>query len=514
MMQRRPHSKLILFVALLLAVDWFLYFRHAAHFFSADTVFWLNYRVFSVSDYLSKLIHLNPQLWYRPLANQLVESILFPIVGLHPIPYRIPVYAIFLAITVLVYALVLAISRRHLAAAIAAFFFSIQTANAYTTYDVGFMPELLYTFFYIGGTLAYLRYVEAENRVAYGISLACFLFALLSKEAAVTLPVTLIAMHLIFYPGDRRFPRRLIYAVRATAPHMLMLIVYLVFAIGYLNVRDFTLTKLMNQSQPTGDYFPVFGSGMLKSADVSLSWAFNIPRAYSAQLPALDPFTLGYLKCFRALVLLLIAVVLIRSDRKSILFGAAWFWITLFPALPLIRHFLPYYLFLPGVGLSLIVGIIFAWSYDALSRIHTSIAAAIIVLTFSSLFYVTSNGIDSAIERDGILGGSAKPAWNTLNDLRNFYPKLPEGATVYFVDGNEDLSWCHAGGGLIKMAYATDKISVLYETQGDHFSPETQNVFVFGVRNGHLIDETNHYRTSPHDFARFINSSSTYRPVR
>ena len=43
---------------------------------------------------------------------------------------------------------------------------------------------------------------------------------------------------------------------------------------------------------------------------------------------------------------------------------------------------------------------------------------------------------------------------------------------------------------------------------------ETQNVFVFGVRNGHLIDETNHYRTSPHDFARFINSSSSYRPVR
>jgi hypothetical protein len=213
--------------------------------------------------------------------------------------------------------------------------------------------------------------------------------------------------------------------VRATAPHMLMLIVYLVFAIGYLNVRDFTLTKLMNQSQPTGDYFPVFGSGMLKSADVSLSWAFNIPRAYSAQLPALDPFTLGYLKFFRALVFLLIAVVLIRSDRKSILFGAAWFWITLFPALPLIRHFLPYYLFLPGVGLSLIVGIVFAWSYDALSRIHTSIAAAIIVLT-----------------------------------------------------------------------------------------SETQNVFVFGVRNGHLIDETNHYRTSPHDFARFINSSSSYRPVR
>jgi hypothetical protein len=514
MMQRGPHWKLIAFVALLLAVDWFLYFRHAAHFFSGDTVLLLSFRGLTVSDYLKEFIQLNPSLWYRPLANELIESILFPIAGLHPIPYRIPVYATFLAITVLVYTLVLALSRRHLAAAIAAFFFSIQMANAYTTYDVGFMPELLYAFFYIAGTLAYLRYVETENRVAYGISLACFVFALLSKEAAVTLPLTLLAMHVIFYPGHRRFQRRLIHAVRATAPHMLILIVYLVFTIGYLNVRGFTLTKLMNQSQPTGDYFPVFGSGMLKSADLSLSWVFSIPRSYSAQLPALDPLMLGYLKFFRAVVLLLIAVVLIRSDRKSILFGFGWFWITVFPALPLIRHFLPYYVFLPAVGLSLIVGIVFAWSYDALSRIHTSIAAAIIVLTFSGLLYVMSNRIDTAIEHDGILGGSARPAWNTLNDMRNFYPKLPERATVYFVDGNEYLSWYHASGGLIKMAYATDKISVLYESQGDQFSPETQNVFVFGVRNGRLIDETNHYRTSPHDFARFINSSSSYRPVR
>jgi protein O-mannosyl-transferase len=514
MMQGGRHLKLIAFVALLLVVDSFLYFRHAAHFFSGDSVLLLSFRGVSVSDYLKEFIQLNPSLWYRPLANELIESILFPIAGLHPIPYRIPVYAIFLAITVAVYALVLALSRRHLAAAIAAFFFSIQTANAYTTYDVGFMPELLYAFFYVASTLAYLRYVETENRAAFGISLACFVFALLSKEAAVTLPVTLFVMHVIFYPGHRRSPRRLIYAVRATAPHMLILIVYLVFALGYLNVRGFTVTKLMNQSQPSSDYFPVFGSGMLKTADVSLSWVFNIPRAYTAQLEPLNPFMLGYLKFFRGVVLLLIAVVLIRSERKSILFGLAWFWITLFPALPLIMHFLPYYVFLPAVGLSLIVGIVFAWLYDALSRIHTSIAAAIIVLTFSGLFYVTSNRIDTAIEHDGILGGSAKPAWNTLNDLRNFYPRLPEGATLYFVDGNEYLSWYHAYGGLIKMAYGTDKISVLYESQGDQFSPKTQNVFVFGVRNGRLIDETIHYRTNPQDFARFINSSSSYRPIR
>src|SRR5215475_2431612 len=46
------------------------------------------------------------------------------------------------------------------------------------------------------------------------------------------------------------------------------------------------------------------------------------------------------------------------------------------------------------------------------------------------------------------------------------------------------------------------------------FPPETQNLFVFGVRNGRLIDEATHYRFNPHDFARFVNSSSSYQAIR
>jgi hypothetical protein len=50
----------------LLVVDSFLYFRHAAHFFSGDSVLLLNFREVSVSDYLKEFIQLNPSLWYRP----------------------------------------------------------------------------------------------------------------------------------------------------------------------------------------------------------------------------------------------------------------------------------------------------------------------------------------------------------------------------------------------------------------------------------------------------------------
>src|SRR5262245_28410264 len=119
--------KIIVFCAVILVVDWFLYFRHAGHFFQGDTVFLLNNRASSVSGFLNEFIELNRSGWYRPLTNELLESILYPMAGLNPIPYRIPVYVVFIAVTAGVYALVLQLTRRHLAAAIAAFFFTIHT---------------------------------------------------------------------------------------------------------------------------------------------------------------------------------------------------------------------------------------------------------------------------------------------------------------------------------------------------------------------------------------------------
>src|SRR5215475_348702 len=93
------------FFVLLLIVDWFLYFQHGGHFFQGDSIYLLNYRAGSLSEYLKEFVKLNPSGWYRPLANELIESIFYPIAGLNPVPYRIPVYLLFFAISVGVYAL-------------------------------------------------------------------------------------------------------------------------------------------------------------------------------------------------------------------------------------------------------------------------------------------------------------------------------------------------------------------------------------------------------------------------
>jgi hypothetical protein len=499
MNERQRRAAIAAFFAFILLVDWFLYFRHIGHFFQADTIFLLGHRATSVLDYLKEFVRLNPSGWYRPLTNELIESIFYPFAGLNPIPYRIPVYVVFIGISIAVYALALAVTRRHLAAGIATFFFSIHTVNAYTTYDLGFMPELLFAFFYLAAALAYLRYVETENKTAYRLSMLCLAGSLLSKEAAVTLPAMLFVTGIIYGQKWKR-------ALRSIAPHAAILLVYLSIAIGYLDVQGVSLKTFLNPSYKpnVNDYVPVLSTGALKNADLSLSWAFNIPRA--GQKRYVPSGLVVYLKSFRLVVLALAALALFRSRPRAILFGLAWFWITVSPALPLVAHFLQYYLFLPVAGLAIVVGAAFAGGYDVIRRFQQVLAATAIVLIFGGVFAATSRSILGDIRDNQLLGASARLASATLNDLKRLYPSMPDNTTLFFEDEHEPLVWQHDAGGLIKMAYATDKISALYASQGDGLLPDTRGVLFFNVRDGHLIDQTADFRSNPLNFMKFAES--------
>jgi len=501
----RPRRPLIIgFFALLLVVDWFLYFRHAGHFFQGDTIFLLNHRATSISGFMKEFVELNPSGWYRPLANELFESILYPFAGLQPIPYRIPVYVVFFAITIAVYALALKLTRRHLTAALAAFFFSIHNANAYTTYDLGFIPELQYTLFYIVAVLCFLRYFENGNRTAYVLSLVFFIAGLLSKEAAVTLPGTLFVAAVLYDPVSKTFGARLSRAMRSIAPHALVLVAYLFLAIGYLQVQGFSIARMFDSSQELnyGDYVPVVNGAVLKNADVALSWAFNLPRGAWKEWQA-DSGVLGYLKFFRILAFALIVPVLFRTERRAILFGWIFFWITVFPGLLLVAHFLPYYLFLPVAGLSVVVGSAFTWLHDRIHPYRPVLATAVVVLLFGGVLYSTNPTIQGNIRHNTLLGASSTLASNSLSDLKARYPALPEGVTLYFADSSSPLGWHHDFGGLVRMAYGTDDIAVVYASNGDLLHPETP-ALVFEVQNGRLVDDTG--RFNPDRFMKFSKS--------
>src|SRR5437773_12357898 len=96
--KRRQERKwrVVGFFVFLFIVEWYLYFRNAGHYFQADTVFLLYHRATTLAEFLTEFTRLQLSGWYRPLCHQLFEFLLYPLLGLDPVGYRIPDYALFI----------------------------------------------------------------------------------------------------------------------------------------------------------------------------------------------------------------------------------------------------------------------------------------------------------------------------------------------------------------------------------------------------------------------------------
>jgi hypothetical protein len=292
---------------------------------------------------------------------------------------------------------------------------------------------------------------------------------------------------------------------------MVILLAYLIFAIGYLEVQGFDITKLFEAPEKLqeGGYYMVIDEHLLRNADIAMSWAFNIPRGWHTGFRDVSPGMIGFLKLFRTLVIAGAALLILSPQRTFLLLGAAWFFVTITPALPLLEHFLPYYLFLPMVGVALFIGTIGAGMYDRLGRVNRILPAITIGGLLTGMLYICSSSIQADIRKHRALGGSADLALMSLSDLKSLYTDLPPDTTIYWDDSQVPLYWDQSWGGLIRMAYGRSDVSVLYSSLGDVISPELVNdrTIVLRYHNGHLADDTEAFREDPSPFMAPKNSS-------
>jgi hypothetical protein len=458
----RPRAFRIAFGAALALLEYLLYFRPDPHFFVGDTIHWFYVRHHSIRDFVLSFFRLDGEGWYRPLTDCTVQSLLYPFFGLQVTPYRIVHYVLFMAVLFVVYKLAFAITHKRIAAALATVFFGIHTTNAFITYDLLFTPEVLYSLFYICAAIAYIRYRENRRTRFLAVSVACFAASLFSKEAAVTAPITLVALDVLL---NRTRLKEAILSVKA---HAAVLAVYLLLVAGYLGVQRPAFRSLIHRPGPEVAYRFALDRTVLNNARLAAAWAFNLPRGWQLESPHMPPRSFLILRIFRLLVLLLAAWLLLRRESRSVLAGSAWFLITVAPGLPLFEHFLPYYLFLPVVGLSVIVGVAADAVYSKIGTYNRPLAAAVVTVPLIVLGMICAATARDYATGNAVLGRSSKLALNTLNDLRAAYPTLQPNTTLYFSDAEDpDLSSDTSQGELFKLAYGDDSLQSLYWGWGE-----------------------------------------------
>jgi hypothetical protein len=472
-----------------------IFFNDYRHFFMGDTLLWFGYRYRSISDFFKGFVSVDPTLWYRPLTQRTVVSVLYPIFGLNPIPYRVVSFVLFFACTIAVFVVTERLTRSRRIAWLSTLFFVPHVTHAFTTYDSAFVPELVYTLLFVASVIGWISWLQTRSRNAWIASIALLVGSLLSKETAVALPFTLLAIWL-FFPSENR-PR-----LRSLGPHFVVLACYLVFAVGFLHIRDIDLRQLVNKpgtaAQP--GYQLVLGENLKDSTSIAFTWAFGIARRIGQWSP-IKGWMVDALKIVRVLICTAAFFALFSSRRRYVLIGLAWFLIVAAPTLPLLDHFLPYYLFGPMVGFSIAVGAALDWAYEWIAQYSRALAFAACFLVLGLVAVIDAGQARQAAANHTLLGGSAKNAQNGMNDMLALYPTLPNGTTlVIFDEESLTLNWDQAYGKLYQLAYHDESIRTEYYSTGIGATGNdvtSGRALVFKLADGHLVDITAFVKQRP-----------------
>ncbi|MCD6010484.1 MAG: hypothetical protein K0Q79_346 [Flavipsychrobacter sp.] len=145
---------------------------------------------------------------YHPLTI-LSYAIEYSFVQLEPWLYHFDNLLLHVLCTVLVYWLVWLLSKNRIAAVITALLFGLHPMHVESVAWAAARKDVLYGAFYLGALVLYVYYLRATSKkgLLYAGVLLLFLFSLLSKPVAVTLPLTLL---LIDYIEKRNWTKQVI----------------------------------------------------------------------------------------------------------------------------------------------------------------------------------------------------------------------------------------------------------------------------------------------------------------
>lgn len=317
---------------------------------------------------------------YLPLT-MLSYSLDYHFYKLSPFGYHLTNLILHLLNCVLVFWLFFIISKSAGVSFITTILFAIHPLRVESVAWIGERKDVLYAFFFLGAIVSYCRYLK-ERRVSryYYIAIFLFLLSLMSKAMAVTLPLVLM---LIDYFLGRRHDK---FILIDKVPFFILSFIFGAAAIFAMGLNKYVWQKM---SFDLFDKFAVAGYSIV----FYLNKLF-MPIGLSCLYVCRERVSLFYLLIIPLLIILFFAC----KRSKIIIFGAAFFLITILSVL----KFVPFagitavadrYTYIPSIGLFFIVGEGFIrlykinTKYISFVRALLIVALVTIITSLSSLTY-------------------------------------------------------------------------------------------------------------------------------
>jgi hypothetical protein len=269
----------------------------------------------------------------RPWSERGFFMLFESLFGLDPLPYRICVFATAVVDIVLISRLALRIAGSRFAALVAPVLWVSNAALAYALCWTSVYNELLCPLFLLAALLLFIRWEETGRARWWWWQVVVFVLGFGALEINIVYPALAASFCLFVVAREKR--RRLLLSV---VPLFVISLFY------------FFIHRLAAPIPTTGVYALHFDERIFST--LALYWKWMV---LPANWPAIG---IGKHTAAAAVVIFsaAFAIVLtaaVRGGHKEILFGPAWFLITLAPLLPLFGHRSDYYLTIPAIGIAL-----------------------------------------------------------------------------------------------------------------------------------------------------------------
>ncbi|MFH1776097.1 MAG: tetratricopeptide repeat protein [Candidatus Omnitrophota bacterium] len=263
--------------------------------------------------------------------------------------------------------------------------------------------ELLAALFFILSVFIFIRYKLYKNTrancPAYFFSLFCFILALFSKSAAITLPFILILCIICFLPRQKYKK-----AIMSTLPFFGIIVLYVIFEFTVLRVftaneNEYNLgiyAHILTVVKTIGWYLKLIAIPV----NLNLGHIFTIPHTF------LDREVI-----FSIILLTPIFIMTVRMyrDKKIFSFSAMWLILSMLPVSNIIflsgRPIAEQRVYIPSIGFCLLIALVInklsSLEVSAISKSKTKNLAMIAAL-ITLIFYSTATVRQNAVWKDSL----------------------------------------------------------------------------------------------------------------
>ncbi len=365
-----------------------------------------------------------------------------------------------IACTLLTWGIARAVVRREAVAATAAALFAVSPIHPEAVTWISGRADLIPTFFYAGGFLAFVRFRQGAGWPMLALACAGYFFALYSKQSGVTFLGMLVAYDLCYGNLPPRGDRHLLFRrLAAYAPFALGLV-------GYLALRRALFGQSLREDIATVDRVVEW----LGRQSFYLQGTFLGGPLDRLVGPEPAPAQWVTLAVVIVVVGAAVGAALVRRRRTGgpggeaepalwrhlLFFGAAWYAICVLPLV--VTYQSPRHLYCASIGGAIVVAALiwYPWRRPAPARVAVPVAVSLLLV---GTFWVRLN----VVNEEWLAAGAA--AERAAVGISRIAAELPPGSNIVLLaPGSYGPAWFW----MWSLPYATDRPFATGDLYGRH----------------------------------------------